>query len=60
MKQRGLLVYEGENWKKAFANCFQKVDDVIAGNTGSNNHNSESSIELFVPETVGSTAFVAI
>ncbi|KAI3725212.1 hypothetical protein L1987_64990 [Smallanthus sonchifolius] len=41
-----------EMWKKAFINCFLKVDDEIGGKQG--NH------EPVAPETVGSTAVVAL
>lgn len=40
-----------EQWKKAFTNCFLKVDDEVGGKTG---------LEPVAPETVGSTAVVAI
>ncbi|XP_022892717.1 probable protein phosphatase 2C 50 isoform X1 [Olea europaea var. sylvestris] len=40
-----------EKWRRAFTKCFLKVDDEIGGKT---------SIEPVVPETVGSTAVVAI
>ncbi|KAE9608150.1 hypothetical protein Lal_00003432 [Lupinus albus] len=54
-----------EHWKKAFSNCFHKVDDEVVGvheaNSGSNNDNeSECSIESLATETVGSTAVVAV
>ncbi|XP_061359728.1 protein phosphatase 2C 77-like [Gastrolobium bilobum] len=49
-----------DHWKKAFSNCFHKVDDAVggvhAGNGGSKSDDgTESSIE-----PVGSTAVVAI
>lgn len=40
-----------EQWKKAFTNCFLKVDDEVGG---------KASLEPVAPETVGSTAVVAI
>lgn len=40
-----------EQWKKAFTNCFLKVDAEIGGN---------DSAEPLAPETVGSTAVVAV
>lgn len=55
-----------DQWKKVLTNCFQKVDDVIVGvpeaNVGKNgNDGSElSTEETLAPETVGSTALVAI
>ncbi|XP_054807174.1 protein phosphatase 2C 53-like isoform X2 [Prosopis cineraria] len=53
-----------DHWKEAFTGCFQKVDDEVGGihpeNNGNNNDGSESSIEAFAPETVGSTAVVVI
>ncbi|KAK7329666.1 hypothetical protein VNO77_23839 [Canavalia gladiata] len=53
-----------DHWKKAFINCFQKVDDEVggigAGNSGNNSGGSESTIEPIAPETAGSTAVVAI
>ncbi|KAJ9183787.1 hypothetical protein P3X46_007597 [Hevea brasiliensis] len=55
-----------EQWKKSFLNCFLKVDAETGGScrgiTGSNGYHSESEaqIEPIAPETVGSTAVVAI
>lgn len=53
-----------DHWKKAFINCFQKVDNEVGGigasNSGNNNGGSESCIEPVAPETAGSTAVVAI
>lgn len=53
-----------EQWKKAFLNCFLKVDAETAGSckgdTGSNSDESEDQSEPIAPETVGSTAVVAI
>ncbi|XP_044471823.1 protein phosphatase 2C 53-like isoform X2 [Mangifera indica] len=40
-----------ERWKKAFTNCFLKVDSEVGGKAGQ---------EPVAPETVGSTAVVAI
>ncbi|XP_023735801.1 probable protein phosphatase 2C 6 [Lactuca sativa] len=39
-------------WKKAFVKCFLKVDDEIGGKQG--------NLEIIAPETVGSTAVVAL
>lgn len=41
----------GEKWRRAFTRCFLKVDDEIGG---------KASLEPLAPETVGSTAVVAI
>lgn len=55
-----------DRWKKVLTNCFQKVDDKIVGIDEANremsgNDGSESSTEeTLAPETVGSTALVAI
>ncbi|XP_028753557.1 protein phosphatase 2C 50 [Neltuma alba] len=53
-----------EHWRKAFCKCFQKVDDEVDGkseaNNEDNNHGSKPSSEPLAPETVGSTAVVAI
>ncbi|KAL1326029.1 protein phosphatase 2C 77 isoform X2 [Arachis ipaensis] len=53
-----------EHWKKAFSNCFHKVDDAVGriGAPDSESHcdGSEGSIEPLTPETAGSTAVVAI
>ncbi|KAI9112578.1 hypothetical protein K1719_016501 [Acacia pycnantha] len=54
-----------EHWKKALCKCFQRVDDEVDGkseanNNEDNNHGSESGSEPLAPETVGSTAVVAI
>lgn len=40
-----------EQWRKALTNCFLKVDAEVGG---------KSSIDPVAPETVGSTAVVAI
>jgi protein phosphatase 2C len=52
-----------DQWKKVLTNCFKKVDDVLVGvpeaNVGKNGSES-STEETFAPETVGSTALVAI
>ncbi|KAM6601659.1 hypothetical protein CsatA_021268 [Cannabis sativa] len=52
----------GENqqvlWEKAFTSCFQKVDDEIGGKI--NGDASDATIEPIAPETVGSTAVVAL
>ncbi|KAF6151630.1 hypothetical protein GIB67_005575 [Kingdonia uniflora] len=42
----------GNQWEKAFTNCFVKVDDEVGGNG--------SSSEPIAPETVGSTAVAAV
>lgn len=40
-----------EQWRKACTNCFLKIDAEVGG---------KASVESVVPETVGSTAVVAI
>lgn len=40
-----------EQWKNAFTNCFRKVDAEVGGKSG---------LDPVAPETVGSTAVVAI
>ncbi|KAK7411897.1 hypothetical protein VNO78_03340 [Psophocarpus tetragonolobus] len=45
-----------DQWKKAFSNCFHKVDDEVGG-IGEGNG---ASVEPLASETVGSTAVVAI
>ncbi|CAB4266039.1 unnamed protein product [Prunus armeniaca] len=40
-----------EQWRKAFTNCFHKVDAEVGG---------KASLEPVAPETVGSTAVVAL
>ncbi|KAL6144513.1 hypothetical protein ACLB2K_055205 [Fragaria x ananassa] len=52
-------------WEKAFTSCFQTVDDEIGGKvsrgiSGSNEDASVPSFEPIAPETVGSTAVVAL
>lgn len=52
-------------WEKAFTNCFRSVDDEIGGKvsrgiTGSDEDASGDSFEPIAPETVGSTAVVAL
>ncbi|CAA0838042.1 Protein phosphatase 2C 16 [Striga hermonthica] len=41
-----------ENWRRAFTKCFLKVDDEIEG--------KKAQVEPIAPETVGSTAVVAV
>ena len=59
----------GENqevqWEKAFTSCFQKVDDEIGGKisrnaNGCNGDALDVTFEPVAPETVGSTAVVAL
>lgn len=45
-----------DQWKKAFSNCFHKVDDEVGGVGESNG----ASVEPLASEAVGSTAVVAI
>lgn len=40
-----------EQWRKAFTNCFHKVDNEVGG---------KASADPVAPETVGSTAVVAL
>lgn len=52
-------------WEKAFTSCFLKVDaevegKVIRGSLGSETNAAEASLEPLAPETVGSTAVVAL
>lgn len=52
-------------WEKVFTSCFQKVDDEIAGKVsrGTTEGNADVldvSFEPIAPETVGSTAVVAL
>uniref|UniRef100_A0A5B6ZIY1 protein-serine/threonine phosphatase n=1 Tax=Davidia involucrata TaxID=16924 RepID=A0A5B6ZIY1_DAVIN len=52
-------------WEKAFTRCFLKVDDEVGGTVskgiaGGNADASNSSYEPIAPETVGSTAVVAL
>lgn len=54
-----------KQWEKIFTSCFQKVDDEIGGKvsrgtTGRNEDVSDVSFEPIAPETVGSTAVVAL
>ncbi|XP_051119056.1 protein phosphatase 2C 16-like [Andrographis paniculata] len=41
-------------WEKVFTNCFLKIDDEVVGKSG------ETTKEPIAPETVGSTAVVAV
>lgn len=59
----------GENrqvrWEKTFTSCFQKVDDEIGGKAGRSTDGSDvdasdAMFEPVAPETVGSTAVVAL
>ncbi|XP_057537165.1 protein phosphatase 2C 50 [Amaranthus tricolor] len=51
-------------WEKAFSRCFLKVDAEIGGvkqgPSGGSSNTSEASAEPVAPETVGSTAVVAL
>ncbi|XP_030525168.1 protein phosphatase 2C 16 [Rhodamnia argentea] len=52
-------------WERAFTNCFQRVDDEIGGKlsrgiTSDHGDASAASFEPVAPETVGSTAVVAL
>ncbi|XP_022724722.1 protein phosphatase 2C 16-like isoform X2 [Durio zibethinus] len=52
-------------WEKTFTSCFSKVDDEIGGKVsrgmiGGNEDASDASFEPVAPETVGSTAVVAL
>lgn len=47
-------------WEKAFTNCFQKVDDEVSGKASRNRDPSDITSEPISPETVGSTAVVAL
>ncbi|XVE51907.1 hypothetical protein DITRI_Ditri02bG0078100 [Diplodiscus trichospermus] len=54
-----------EQWEKTFTGCFLKVDDEIAGKVkrgmiGGSEDTSDASLEPVAPETVGSTAVVAL
>lgn len=50
--------YANENmWKHTFTSCFQKVDDEVGGKVS---RGSDGCIEPVAPETVGSTAVVAL
>lgn len=62
-----------QKWETAFINCFRKVDDEVSGGVskrleGSTSsasfddtrHSSAITLETIVPETVGSTAVVAV
>jgi protein phosphatase 2C len=49
-----------EKWREAFTNCFQLVDDEVGGvENGRNPTGSEPKL-VVAPETVGSTAVVAL
>ncbi|XP_076885747.1 protein phosphatase 2C 7-like [Bidens hawaiensis] len=47
-------------WEKTFTNCFKKVDDEVGGKTSSIINGSDTISEPVAPETVGSTAVVAL
>ncbi|XP_020577264.1 probable protein phosphatase 2C 50 [Phalaenopsis equestris] len=62
-----------KKWESVFINCFQKVDDEVSGAVGrslegstsnasfdDNAHGSSITLEAIIPETVGSTAVVAV
>ncbi|KAI7757870.1 hypothetical protein M8C21_026788 [Ambrosia artemisiifolia] len=47
-------------WEKTFINCFKKVDDEVGGKTSGIIDGSNAISEPVAPETVGSTAVVAL
>lgn len=47
-----------ELWEKAFSNCFSKVDAEVGG--APRGSNGSRSLQPVAPETVGSTAVVAL
>ncbi|KAJ7963216.1 Protein phosphatase 2C [Quillaja saponaria] len=52
-------------WQNTFSSCFLKVDDEIGGKAGRNilggdGDNANLSFDIVAPETVGSTAVVAV
>ncbi|XP_076925425.1 protein phosphatase 2C 7-like [Bidens hawaiensis] len=47
-------------WEKTFTSCFKKVDDDVGGKTSSDIDGSDTISEPVAPETVGSTAVVAL
>ncbi|KAG8494665.1 hypothetical protein CXB51_012313 [Gossypium anomalum] len=48
-------------WEKTFTSCFLKVDDEIGGKVSQGNEDaSDAGFEPVAPETVGSTAVVAL
>ncbi|KAL2338749.1 hypothetical protein Fmac_013195 [Flemingia macrophylla] len=49
-----------DHWKKAFINCFKKVDDEVGGIGAGNSGNNSGGSEPLAPETAGSTAVVTI
>ncbi|KAJ4851161.1 hypothetical protein Tsubulata_003250 [Turnera subulata] len=52
-----------ELWRKAFSNCFLKVDAEMGGSggsAGSCRDDSEAQLAPIIPETVGSTAVAAV
>lgn len=54
-----------QDWERTFYNCFLRVDDEIEGKVGrtvrgSGGDVSDTSFEPVAPETVGSTAVVAL
>lgn len=54
-----------QDWERTFNNCFLRVDDEIEGKvgrpvSGSSGDVSDTSFEPVAPETVGSTAVVAL
>lgn len=64
LSDRSIGISWQELWEKAFINCFVKVDAEVGGvhhgNRGSNFDASEANKIPIAPETIGSTAVVAI
>ncbi|KAG8376184.1 hypothetical protein BUALT_Bualt09G0036800 [Buddleja alternifolia] len=56
--ETGQCNYE-EEWMKIFLNCFRKLDDEVGG-FDSRDIDSNSPLQPIAPESVGSTAVVAI
>ena len=58
-------VTQQEQWEEIFTSCFQKIDDEVGGKvsqteTGGDCDTSNGNLEPIAPETVGSTAVVAL
>lgn len=65
MVDDNLLDTRKMNWEKVFTSCFLKVDDEVGGKINrdistENGDSSSNTSEPVAPETVGSTAVVAV
>ncbi|CAA0829317.1 Protein phosphatase 2C 7 [Striga hermonthica] len=49
-----------EQWLKIFRNCFKRLDDEVGGFARGNGESDDSPVNPIAPDSVGSTAVVAV